>query len=54
MIGGLRASRLDLAHQVIDRCCTRFAGSKLGAGLACVDDDLLPTTLGESSANHID
>jgi len=52
--GGLRVSRLDLAHQVVDRCSMRFPGGKLIAGLACVDDDLLPTSLGESPANHLD
>ena len=53
-MGGPRASRLDLAHQVIDRRCTCFASGKLSAGLARVGDDPLPTPLGESSPNHID
>ena len=52
-MGGRPASRLDLAHQIVDRRRTRLAGGKLGAGLACIGDDLLATPLGKSPTNHI-
>src|SRR5215469_3763227 len=47
-----RASRFDFAHQVINGSCMRLTSGKLGAGLACVGDDLLATSLGKPPANH--
>lgn len=47
------ASRLDLAHEVVDRRRASLSRGVLGAGFPRVSDNLPPTALGKPSSHDV-